>query len=41
MFSLPLISMFVLQLVLAPDKSLRVLGKESVTYLAEVRKRDI
>jgi hypothetical protein len=41
MFSLHVISMFVLQLVLAPEKSSRVPGKESDTYLAEVRKREI
>jgi hypothetical protein len=41
MFSLPVIPMFVLQLVPVPEKSLRVPGKESDTYLAEVRKSEI
>lgn len=41
MFSLPVIPMFVLQLVLAPEKSSRAPGKESDSYLAEVRMREI
>jgi hypothetical protein len=38
MLSLPVIPMFVLQLVPVLEKSSRVPGKESDTYLAEVRK---
>jgi hypothetical protein len=41
MFSPFITPMFFLQLVLAPEKSSRVPGKESDTYLEEVRRREI
>jgi hypothetical protein len=41
MFSLPVIPLFVLQSVPVLEKSSRVPGKESDTYLVEVRRTEI